>query len=80
MLAVVLLLWVLLLSTLALIVFHNLGARMGVVTGQGLVGLIRQRFGVRSAALALTVLVVANIGTTCAEFAGIAAGFELFGI
>ena len=23
---------------------------------------------------------VANIGTTCAEFAGIAAGFELFGI
>ena len=74
------LLWVLLLSTLALVVFHNLGARMGVVTGQGLVGLIRQRFGVRSAALALTVLVVANIGTTCAEFAGIAAGFELFGV
>jgi Mn2+/Fe2+ NRAMP family transporter len=53
---------------------------MGVVTGQGLIGLIRQRFGVRAAALGLTVLVVANIGTTCAEFAGIAAGFELFGI
>jgi len=74
------LLWVLLLSTIALVVFHNLGARMGVVTGQGLIGLIRQRFGVRAAALGLTVLVVANIGTTCAEFAGIAAGFELFGI
>jgi Mn2+/Fe2+ NRAMP family transporter len=29
---------------------------------------------------ALAVLVVANIGTTCAEFGGIAAGFELFGI
>ena len=42
------LLWVLLLSTVALIVFHNLGARMGVVTGQGLIGLIRQRYGVRA--------------------------------
>jgi len=39
------LLWVLLLATVALVVFHNLGARMGVVTGQGLIGLIRQRYG-----------------------------------
>ena len=28
----------------------------------------------------LAALVVANVGTTCAEFAGIAAGFELFGV
>jgi NRAMP (natural resistance-associated macrophage protein)-like metal ion transporter len=74
------LLWVLLLSTVALVVFHSLGARMGVVTRQGLIGLIRQRYGVRSALLAIAVLVLANIGTTCAEFAGIAAGFELFGV
>ena len=74
------LLWVLLLSTVALVVFHNLGARMGVVTGQGLIGLIRQRYGVRAGGLALVVLVLANVGTTCAEFAGIAAGFELFGV
>ncbi len=73
------LLWVLLLSTVALVAFHSLGARMGVVTGQGLIGLIRQRYGVRSAALAVAVLVLANMGTTCAEFAGLAAGFELFG-
>ena len=70
----------LLLSTLALIVFHSLGARMGVVTGQGLIGLIRQRYGVRAGGVALVVLVVANVGTTCAEFAGIAGGFELFGV
>src|SRR3954462_974861 len=50
------LLWVLLVSTIALIVFHSLGARMGVVTGQGLIGLIRQRYGVRSGVLAVTVL------------------------
>ncbi|HVQ53154.1 MAG TPA: divalent metal cation transporter [Mycobacterium sp.] len=74
------LLWVLLLSTVALILFHGLAARMGVVTGQGLIGLVRQRYGVRLGGGVLAALVVANIGTTCAEFAGIAAGFELFGI
>ena len=74
------LLWVLLLSTVALVIFHGLAARMGVVTGQGLIGLVRQRYGVRVGGAVLAALVVANIGTTCAEFAGIAAGFELFGI
>lgn len=73
-------LWVLLASTVALIVFHDLGIRMGVVTGQGLAGLMRQRFGVRVAGGATLALLLANIGTTCAEFAGIAAGFELFGV
>ncbi|MFZ4518301.1 MAG: NRAMP family divalent metal transporter [Microthrixaceae bacterium] len=74
------LLWVLLLSTMALVLFHDLGARMGVVTGQGLIGLVRQRYGVRLASLATVVLVTANVGTTAAEFAGVAAGGELFGI
>jgi NRAMP (natural resistance-associated macrophage protein)-like metal ion transporter len=74
------LLWVLLLSTLALVLFHELGARMGVVTGQGLTGLIRQRYGVRVAGGALVALVVANVGTTCAEFAGVAAALELAGV
>ncbi len=74
------LLWVLLLSTVALVIFHGLAARMGVVTGQGLIGLVRQRYGVRLGGAVLAALVVANIGTTCAEFAGIAAGFEIFGI
>jgi NRAMP (natural resistance-associated macrophage protein)-like metal ion transporter len=74
------LLWVLLLSTIALALFHDLGARMGIVTGQGLAGLIRETYGVRKGGVALAMLVVANTGTTCAEFAGIAAGFELFGV
>ena len=71
------LLWVLAISTVALIVFHELGARMGVVTGKGLARLVRERYGPRPTALALSALVVANVGTTCAEFAGIAAGMEL---
>ena len=74
------LLWVLLLSTLALMLFHDLGARMGVVTGQGLIGLVRHRYGVRVATVTLAALVVANIGTAAAEFAGIAAGAELLGL
>jgi len=74
------LLWVLLLSTIALVLFHGLAARLGVVTGQGSIGLVRQRFGVGVAGLALVVLLVANLGTTAAEFAGIAAGAELLGV
>jgi Mn2+/Fe2+ NRAMP family transporter len=73
-------LWVLTISTVALILFQQLGARIGVVTGQGLAGLIRQRYGARAASFAIIALLGANIGTTAAEFAGIAAGSELFGI
>lgn len=74
------LLWVLLVSTVALTLFHSLGSRMGVVTGQGLTGLIRERFGVKVGAAITVLLVVANIGTTAAEFAGVAIGMELFGV
>jgi len=74
------LLWVLLVSTVALILFQDLGARIGVVTGQGLAGLIRQRYGARAGMLSISALLLANIGTTTAEFAGIAAGGEIFGI
>jgi NRAMP (natural resistance-associated macrophage protein)-like metal ion transporter len=73
------LLWVLALSTAALIVYHELGARMGIVTGKGLLALVRERLGSRGAAIALVALVVANLGTLSAEFAGVAAGFELLG-
>jgi len=71
------LLWVLALSTLALVVFHELAARTGVVTGKGLMRLVRERHGVRPAAFALSALVVANVGTICAELAGVAAGMEV---
>jgi NRAMP (natural resistance-associated macrophage protein)-like metal ion transporter len=74
------LLWVLLLSTIALVLFHELGARMGVVTGRGIAGLIRERFGHRAALAAAATLVMANVGTTCAEFAGVAAGLGLAGV
>jgi NRAMP (natural resistance-associated macrophage protein)-like metal ion transporter len=74
------LLWVLLVSTIALILFQDLGARIGVVTRQGIAGLVRQRYGARAASVAIVALVAANVGTTAAEFAGVAAGAELFGL
>ena len=71
------LLWVLALSTLALIVFHELVARTGVATGKGLVLLVRERVGGRASTLVVGSLVVANVGTVCAELAGVAVGAEL---
>jgi len=73
------LLWVLVASTFALIVLHDLGARIGVVTRQGMIGLIRQKYGARSGTLSAGALILANIGTMTAEFAGIAAAGQLFG-
>ncbi len=74
------LLWVLTLSTVALIAFHELGARMGIRTGRGLMLLVRDRFGFPIAILALVALVTANAGTTCAELAGVAASLELVNV
>lgn len=73
------LLWVLALSTAALVVFHELGVRLGIVTGKGLLTLVREHYGQNAAAVVLAALVVANTGTLCAEFAGVAAGMDLLG-
>lgn len=73
------LLWVLALSTLALIVFHELGVRLGIVTRKGLLALVREHHGRRAAGVVVTALVVANTGTLCAEFAGVAAAMQLLG-
>ena len=54
--------------------------RMGVVTGQGLADLIRERFGVRWTTLVMFALLVANTGVIISEFVGIAQASELFGI
>src|SRR3989304_5834908 len=63
-----------------LAIVQELVARLGVVTGQGLSDLIRDRFGVRWTVFAMVVLLVANLANTVAEFAGAAAALEIFGI
>ena len=71
------LLWLLLLITPILGVTQEMGARMGAVTGKGLAALIREKFSLRITALAMLALLVANFGTTLAEFSGVAAAFSL---
>ncbi len=74
------LLWMLIIITLSLGVTQEIGARIGLVTGQGLGGLIREKFGLKMTAFAMLTMLVANFGTTIAEFAGVAAAFEIFGV
>jgi Mn2+/Fe2+ NRAMP family transporter len=73
------LLWTLIPTTIALIVIQEMVARMGAVTGKGLADLIRETYGVRSAFFMMSVLFVANFGTTVANFAGWAASMEILG-
>lgn len=72
-------LWVLFLITFSLAITQEMGVRIGLVTRQGLAGLIRENFGVKLTALVMLALLVANLGTVTAEFAGIASSFEIIG-
>jgi Mn2+/Fe2+ NRAMP family transporter len=74
------LLWVVTLSVGALIVFHELGARMGIATGKGFTTLVGERHGRRWTLIALAILLGANFGTCCAEFAGIATALDPFDV
>src|SRR3954463_15932823 len=74
------LLWVMIPTTVALIVVQEMVARMGAVTGKGLSDLIREEFGFRVTFFLMLALVVTNFGNVMAEFAGVASSLELFGI
>jgi NRAMP (natural resistance-associated macrophage protein)-like metal ion transporter len=71
---------IILIVTLGEIIVQEMAARMGVVTGKGTADLIRERFGVKITAFAMFTLLIANLGTTIAQIAGIAASGELFGV
>jgi NRAMP (natural resistance-associated macrophage protein)-like metal ion transporter len=74
------LLWLFPITIVILAIVQEMAARLGVVTGQGLSDLIRDRFGVRWTAFAMLVLLVANVANTVAEFSGAAAALEIFGV
>jgi len=73
-------LWMMLAMTPSFIIVQEMAGRMGAVTGKGFSALIRERFGVRPTFLAMLMLLATNAATTVAEFAGIAAAMELFGV
>jgi NRAMP (natural resistance-associated macrophage protein)-like metal ion transporter len=74
------LIWSLVPIMIALIVIQEMSARMGVVTGKGLSDLIRERFGVRITFYLMIGVFLTNIGNILSEFAGVAAGMEVFGV
>jgi len=74
------LLWVLIPLTIALYVSEEMCARMGVVTGKGLSDLIREEFGFRSTFFVMAAALLVDLGNTVAEFAGVAASMEIFGV
>lgn len=74
------LLWIIPLSTALLVQFHLLAVRIGAATGQGFVAVIRSRWGRGWGYAAAVLLVIANFGTICAEYAGVAAAGSLIGI
>ena len=74
------LLFTMFISTVCLVIAQEMSARTGAVTGKGLSDLIREQFGVKWTLFAMSVLIIANIGTTASEFSGIATSFEIFGV
>ncbi len=74
------LLWSLIPMTIALYVTMEMCARMGVITGKGLSDLIREEFGLRSTFFVMTAGFLVDLGNVVAEFAGVAAAAELFGV
>lgn len=74
------LLWVLIPSLVVLLVVQEMNARMGIVTGKGLADLIRENFGVKITFLIFIGLVIADIGNTATEFAGVAGSMNVFGV
>jgi Mn2+/Fe2+ NRAMP family transporter len=74
------LLWSLIPMTIALYVTEEMCARMGVVTGKGLSDLIREEFGFRPTFFLILAGLIVDMGNVAAEFAGVAASMNIFGI
>jgi len=74
------LLWTLIPSFIALLAVQEMNARMGIVTGKGLADLIRENFGVKITFYIFVFLLVADIGNTATEFAGVAGSMMVLGV
>jgi Mn2+/Fe2+ NRAMP family transporter len=72
------LIWTLIPSFIVLIIIQEMNARMGIVTGKGLADLIRENAGVKVTFFIFIGLLLADIGNTTTEFAGVAGSMEVF--
>jgi len=74
------LIWTLIPSFIFLIVIQSMNARMGIVTGKGLADLIRENAGLKVTFYIFIGLLIADIGNTTTEFAGIAGSMDGLGV
>lgn len=73
-------LWTLVPALVVLIVIQEMNARMGIVTGKGLADLIRENAGVKVTFFIFIGLLLADIGNTTTEFAGVAGSMAALGV
>jgi NRAMP (natural resistance-associated macrophage protein)-like metal ion transporter len=73
-------LWTMIPAFIVLVVVQEMNARMGIVTGKGLADLIRENAGVRVTFFIFIGLLVADIGNTTTEFAGVAGSLQVFNV
>lgn len=74
------LLWTMIPALIVLIVVQEMNARMGIVSGKGLADLIRENAGVKITFFIFVGLLIADIGNTTTEFAGVAGSMQVFDI
>ncbi|HPS64052.1 MAG TPA: Nramp family divalent metal transporter [Ignavibacteria bacterium] len=74
------LIWTLIPSFIVLLVIQEMNARMGIVTGKGLADLIRENAGLKLTFYIFIGLLIADIGNTTTEFAGVAGSMEVLGV
>lgn len=74
------LIFILLLLIIPLFFIQEASGRLGLVTGKGLAGVIRQRYSERMAVLASLPMFVTDFLSYVAEYAGIAAGLSVLGV
>ncbi|KPV43673.1 Nramp family divalent metal transporter [Alicyclobacillus ferrooxydans] len=72
------LIWTLIPSFFVLLIVQEMNARMGIVTGKGLADLIRENAGVKITFFIFVGLLVADVGNTMTEFAGVAGSMQIF--
>jgi Mn2+/Fe2+ NRAMP family transporter len=73
-------LWILIVITFMLYVTQEMGARLGIVTGQGLGDLIRERLGIRQAFYLICLVFIVNFSNVLADFAGVASVADIYHI
>lgn len=73
-------LWTMIPAFIVLVVVQEMNARMGIVSGKGLADLIRENAGVKITFFIFVGLLLADIGNTTTEFAGVAGSLQIFDV